>query len=160
MKMRFATFGLSYPGWLALLCLSAITLVFIDCAGLEREKAITSTEAESDFETIVKPLFEHRCVWCHNDREPKAGLNLQSRELVYTSNSRFVIAGKPGQSLLYTAIGRHPQDLKAMPADGWKISAEQARAIHNWIAGGAPWPEGRDGKIRKKDYRVDLDDYL
>ena len=34
------------------------------------------------------------------------------------------------------------------------------KALHDWIAAGAPWPEGEPGKVRKKDYRVVLDDYL
>ena len=140
--------------------LSVMAFTLVTCAVLEKEDGITSASAESEFDTTVKPLFEHRCVWCHNDREPKAGLNFQNRDIVFNSKSRFIVAGKPEQSLLYTAIGRHPTELKAMPADGWKITDKQAQAIRNWIAGGAPWPEGRDGEIRKRDYRVDLDDYL
>lgn len=160
MKKLFAVYSLSVSGMLALLCLSALAFAFVACAGLESKNTITSASAKADFETTVKPLFEHRCVWCHNNKEPKGGLNLQNRDAVYNSNSHFVLAGKPGQSLLYTSIGRHPQDLKSMPADGWKITDKQSRAIRDWIAGGAPWPEGREGEIRKKDYRVDLDDYL
>jgi len=160
MKNPSAIFTISYSGWAALLSLSAMSFVMVNCAGLKNESKITSAEALSEFETNVKPLFEHRCVWCHNDRDSKAGLNLQNRDIVFNSKSGFVVAGKPERSLLYTAIGRHPQELKAMPADGWKITNKQAQAIRDWIAGGAPWPEGSEGEIKKRNYRVDLDDYL
>lgn len=150
----------SRPNWIALACLSAMVLFLVACAGLKNGSGVATAKAEAGFQTVVKPLFEHRCVWCHDDREPNAGLNLQSREIVFNSSSKFVVPGKPEDSLLYTAIGRHPQNLKAMPVDGWKITDEQARAIRDWIAGGAPWPDGTDGVIRKKNYRVDLDDYL
>lgn len=148
------------PGWIALASLSAMVLFLHACAGLKDGGAGASAKAEASFHAVVKPLFEHRCVWCHNDKVPNAGLNLQNRDRVFNSGLKFVVPGEPGQSLLYTAIGRHPQHLKAMPVDGWKITGEQAQAIRDWIAGGAPWPDGSDGMIQKKNYRVDLDDYL
>lgn len=158
MKKIFAS--RSHFEWIAPFGLFTMAIFLVACVGLNHHDATTSAEAVSDFEEIVKPLFEHRCVWCHNDREPKAGLNMQSRSIVFNSSLRFVVPGKPEQSLIYTAIERHPQHLKAMPADGWKITDRQAQAIRNWIRGGAPWPDGREGEIRKKDYRVDLDEYL
>lgn len=147
-------------GGIALVSLVAINLFLLACAGLKNGGTVAPAKAEASFQAIVKPLFEHRCVWCHNDKAPNAGLNLQNRDMVFHSGFKFVVPGEPGQSLLYTAIGRHPQHLKVMPVDGWKITGEQAQAIRDWIAGGAPWPEGADGVIRRKNYRVDLDDYL
>lgn len=160
MKKKFSAFIASIQGLGALVCLSISALILTACAGLDGSTKVSEAKAETEFNTTVKPLFEHRCVWCHNDRDPKAGLNLQNRDIVFNSTSSFVVPGSPEKSSLYTAIGRHPQHLKAMPADGWKITTKQAEAIRNWIAGGAPWPEGSAGEIQKKNYRVDLDDYL
>ncbi len=159
MKFPFSA-TMRHPGRTVFACVMALVLLMVACAGLEKGGGVSTGKAEDRFQTVVKPLFEHRCVWCHNEREPHGGLNLQDRELVLRPGSKFVVAGQPGKSLLYTAISRHPRHLKAMPIDGWKITEEQARAIRDWIAGGAPWPEGSGGTVRKKNYRVDLDDYL
>lgn len=160
MKKLSDAFHIIISHWINACCLFVVILGFSACAGLDSKTKITSAEAESDFEGIVKPLFEHRCVWCHNDKLSNAGLNLQNRESVFQSDSSFIVSGKPQKSLLYSSIGRHPQHLKSMPADGWKITDKQAQAIYEWIKAGAPWPEGREGDIQKKNYRVDLDDYL
>jgi len=160
MKKVIAVFNASFPELVTSLGLFTALFISSACSGLKSDSSITSAEAESHFEKTVKPLFEHRCVWCHNDRQSNAGLNLQNRDSVFNSNSQFIVVGKPKKSLLYSSIGRHPHHLKAMPADGWKITDEQAQAIHDWISAGAFWPEGSEGKIQKRNYRVDLDDYL
>ena len=40
------------------------------------------------------------------------------------------------------------------------ITGEQKAAFKTWIEDGAPWPKSRAGRIHKKTYRVELDDYL
>ena len=117
-------------------------------------------ELNPDFRDTVKPLFETRCVWCHNHRKPLGGLNLQDRPTVFESGRRFLVPGDPEASLLYRAVTREGMHPAAMPGDGWGLTAAEGRALERWIAAGAPWPRGRAGSIRKKPYRVNNDDYL
>ena len=112
------------------------------------------------FQTTVKPLFEQRCVWCHGDSGAQAGLNLQNRTLTLDPAQRFIVPGDALRSRIYAAITQDAAHPKVMPGDGWGITENQRRAIKSWIDSGAPWPEGRTGRIKRKPYRVDRDDYL
>ncbi|MGI9242959.1 MAG: c-type cytochrome domain-containing protein [Verrucomicrobiales bacterium] len=114
---------------------------------------------EEAFTTTVKPLFESRCVWCHRDGKALAGLNLQDREASLDSALRFIVPGHPDQSRIYRAVTLEAAHPNTMPGDGWGITQSQKDALHAWIITGAPWPEGPEGEIKKKSYRVDFDDY-
>jgi hypothetical protein len=114
---------------------------------------------EEAFTTTVKPLFESRCVWCHGDDKTLAGLNLQDREASLDGALRFIVPGHPEQSRIYRAVTLEAAHPNTMPGDGWGITRSQEEALKNWIGAGAPWPEGREGQIIKKPYRVDHDDY-
>ncbi len=116
--------------------------------------------AKADFANIVKPLFEHRCSACHNDLGSPAGLNIQSRESVFTAGAAFIVPGQPESSRVFLALTRPASHPGVMPADGWGITGEQEAALTRWIKYGAPWPEGPEGEIERKPYRVDFDDYL
>lgn len=121
----------------------------------------TQTRASGDpFVASVKPLFEHRCVWCHNHQSPLAGLNLQDREAVTDPKRGFLVPGRPDDSSIYRAVTRDFTHPKVMPGDGWGISQRHRQDLKRWIENGAPWPEGRKGKIIRKSYQVELDDYL
>ena len=115
---------------------------------------------QAAFQGTVKPLLEHRCVHCHSNTKPIAGLNFQDREATLDPAKRFIVAGHPDDSRLYRAVtleGAHP---RVMPGDGWGITSDQKAAIKTWISEGAPWPEGRAGRIKKRTYKVDMEDYL
>ena len=123
------------------------------------ESGVGPASGEAAFAQTVKPLLEHRCAWCHDNEAPTAGLNLQDRDLVLNPSLGFLVPGKPDQSSLYQAVERDSRHMNVMPADGWGVTAAQKQALHDWIAAGAPWPDGEAGEIVRKDYRVDFDDY-
>ena len=108
----------------------------------------------------VKPLVEERCVWCHNNSRASAGLNFERPATVVAAAAKFVVPGKPDQSRIFLAVTRPNAHPRAMPGDGWGITANQKAMLQRWIEQGAVWPGGRAGKIRKKRYRVEFDDYL
>ena len=148
------------PITLALALAAAITLPGCDTTGGRQGVGTTSRSPGEDvFHTTVKPLFERRCVWCHSTREPNAGLNLQDRSAALEPKLRFIVPGDPGQSRIYRALTLESAHPGVMPGDGWGITREQESAVKNWIAEGAPWPEGRAGKIRRKPVIIEHDDY-
>ena len=130
------------------------------CTTTGTPDARSSQPGQAAFATSVKPLFEHRCVHCHSDAKPLAGLNLQDRSGTLAPERRFIVPGKPEESRLYRAVTLENAHPNVMPGDGWGITGEQEAALKAWIAEGAPWPEGRSGRIRKKSYRIETDDYL
>ena len=105
---------------------------------------LTSARAQSDdhdFESRIAPIFEQRCVSCHNDDDRKGELSLQSVQgLRAGGESGPVIDADPNASLLLEyVIGNEPE----MPKDGAPLSTSEVDSIRHWIAAGAKWPESR-----------------
>jgi hypothetical protein len=115
------------------------------------------------FEKSIRPLLVSNCFECHGSRKQKGGLRLDSRDAILkgSDNGPVVVAGKPDQSLLITAIN-HPDNQPAplMPPKG-KLKAEEIRVLSEWVKQGLPWPPtntqvrpipvGKDFKITDKD---------
>ena len=82
----------------------------------------------------------------------------------YLEQAGFTVLGAySGNAALQTLRSERPDllilDLMLPDQDGWGITREQESAVKNWIAEGAPWPEGRAGKIRRKPVIIEHDDY-
>ena len=112
------------------------------------------------FLSTVKPLIESRCVWCHSNQKPGAGLNFQDRVATLDPAAKFIVPGQPEASRVYRAVTQEASHPRVMPGDGWGITTAQKAAIKKWIEEGAAWPDDRSGRIRRKPYRVDHEDYL
>jgi hypothetical protein len=97
---------------------------------------------EGLFKDKVAPVFEKRCVSCHNDETPKGGLSLQSRDKAFAGGeSGLAIAvGKPDESLILDYISG---DAPEMPKKGEPLTKDEVTAIRQWIAAGAAWPKER-----------------
>ena len=90
-------------------------------------------QAESNFRSDVLPILERRCQACHQGEQAQAGLALTS---VASIRQAGVIApGDPDASkLLQRVTGEKP----SMPPVGEPLTADEVRAIREWIAAGAP----------------------
>jgi ubiquinol-cytochrome c reductase cytochrome b subunit len=106
-----------------------------------------------DFVTQIKPVFESRCVRCHN-AEKKKGKYLMGTKLVAckTGESELppIVPGKPDESNLVKLISLDEDHDDIMPSKGGPLTKEQIQAIRTWIAEGAHWPEGLVLKAVKK----------
>ena len=92
--------------------------------------------ATPDFERDVAPILEARCLSCHNEHETKGDLRLDLREYALGS----IEPAQPDKSTLIEQIsGAEPE----MPKKAAPLSAEEVRTLREWVADGAPWPEGR-----------------
>jgi hypothetical protein len=111
------------------------------------------------FDVTVKPLFEHRCIWCHSNEKNSAGLNFQDRSTVLSPSLRFIVPGDPDASRIYRSITLESAHPGVMPGDGWGLTKAQENGLKDWINAGAPWPSGNRGEIRKKPVRIEHDDY-
>ncbi|MEM7388190.1 MAG: c-type cytochrome domain-containing protein, partial [Verrucomicrobiota bacterium] len=128
--------------------LAFVALVGLEaCALVGPEQPVESDSAVRLFENLAKPVFSSRCAWCHRNRTPSGGLNLQDRNAVLTSARKFIVPGKPDESLLYTALMRENAHPNFMPGDGWSMSAKEKEALRYWILKGAPWPAGKPGEV-------------
>jgi len=91
------------------------------------------------FRERVAPIFETRCMSCHQGNEPKGSLSLVNAKsaLAGGESGLAIVPGKPQESLLLDYIsGEKPE----MPKDGTPLSKNEVSAIRDWIASGASWP--------------------
>ena len=105
--------------------------------------AASARAADDDaefFEKRVRPLLVTKCLECHGDVEPEAGLRLTARRhlLKGGDSGPGAIANDPAKSLLVQAIARKG-DLE-MPPDE-PLSEREIATLTKWVALGLPWPE-------------------
>ncbi len=105
-----------------------------------------------DFVKQIKPVFEERCVECHNSTTLLGELNLQNRELAMKKRNAgpVIVPGEPDRSPLLLTLNLPSTDKKAMPATGHRIPEADVALIRRWIKEGAKWPEGAAGAIHPK----------
>ncbi len=114
--------------------------LFIVIAALMLSFDSGRTARAIDFAKEVAPILETRCVRCHSAEKSKGGLSLSTKSgfLKGGDSGAVVIAGKPDESLLITAVsGRKPE----MPAEGTPLTAREVAMLREWIAAGAILPE-------------------
>lgn len=95
-----------------------------------------------DFREEVAPILQRRCVSCHNDRDRRGGLSLQSSQAAKSGgDSGEVIApGEPESSYLLDLVT--PTGAAAeMPEGEPPLTKREVDTLRRWIAAGAAWPE-------------------
>ncbi len=103
-----------------------------------------SARAAQDKETYAKtvaPIFENKCIACHNHTTRQGGLSLESREALMGGGKRgpAIVPGKSGESLLVKML---EGTVKPQMPLGDKLSDEEIKAIKDWIDAGATLTKG------------------
>ena len=87
------------------------------------------------FETAIAPILQERCVVCHGEGSPQAGLDVRSKRSLLAGgvSGPALVPGAPLESLVLqkTASG-------AMPMAGEKLAPGEIDLIRHWIERGAP----------------------
>jgi hypothetical protein len=112
--------------------------------GVERVRAAQAESGVEWFETKVRPVLAERCYQCHSASSPKlkGALRLDTVDGILKggdSGEPAVVGGKPGDSLLLSAIKYELDDLKMPPKK--KLEAQQIADIEAWVKMGAPLPK-------------------
>ena len=96
-----------------------------------------------DFQREVAPILRQRCLSCHNDRDPRGGLSLQTGEKVGKGGDSGQVI-KPGDvTASYLVEVLTPTDGKAeMPKGNAPLADDEIDTIRRWITEGAAWPDG------------------
>ena len=104
------------------------------------ESAAGVSLAAVNFDHKVAPLLIRHCLECHNSFDLKGKLDLSQREAAMKGGKHgsSVVAGKPGESLLWKKISEDE-----MPPDHPLGQAEKT-LIRDWITGGAKWGSNAD----------------
>ena len=98
---------------------------------------VASAPPEDHFFTHVVPIFQRRCIGCHNDSDPKGDLSLQSAQSFDVED--FIDCDDPIASRLLEIV--QPVDGKAeMPKNADPLSPGEIAHLQKWVADGARWP--------------------
>jgi hypothetical protein len=90
----------------------------------------------------IKPVFKERCYACHGALKQKAGLRLDTANLILngSNDGRIIDFEIHSESSLLNRL-RHSESDERMPPEGKPVTEETIRAIQAWIEAGAPVPE-------------------
>lgn len=129
------------------------TMLFIVIVSFSFGKSTGDDTADAFFEKNVRPLLVAKCLECHGNEEPEAGLRLTSREAILKGGDSgpAVKLDALDKSLLDKAVRR--QGPIKMPPDTPLTEAETA-TIRTWIAQGIPWPKADSAPIARKEFAV------
>lgn len=111
--------------------------------------AAVANPREVTFRKDILPLLQANCLPCHNQTRAKAGLNLETPELMRKGgdSGSALVPGKPAESLLLRTAAHQVEDL-VMPPAGNKSNArdltpEELGLLSLWIQqGGRPDGDG------------------
>lgn len=124
----------------------ALRLIATQQQALVRAKATSDDEKfKVSFEADVAPILKSKCLRCHGENRPQAGLNLSTFAGIRTggtSKRRLVSGTDPTRSILYQRLTT-PNDQARMPRGGGKLSSEELQKFAVWISQGAKF-DGED----------------
>jgi hypothetical protein len=110
-------------------------------------------EDAPDYLRDIKPLLKNRCISCHGSLKQKAGLRLDAGSLIHAGadGEPVIILDRPGQNpLIARVLSTDPHE--RMPPDGAPLSDTQIETLKNWIAAGAPFPEGEEIPVKPAEH--------
>ena len=88
----------------------------------------------------IVPLLQRSCISCHNPKKSKAGLRMDSYDLLMrgSQDGPVIIRWDPARSELVRRITLPPSDDDAMPSNGRnRFSPAEVKLFEQWIAAGA-----------------------
>jgi formylglycine-generating enzyme required for sulfatase activity len=122
------------PAFLVLGALSAIAA-----------PAFSQEAVKADFAKHIQPILESACVHCHSEKNLKGDFNMETKELIIKGgeDGTGLVPGDPEKSPIYTLtlLGADDDDVMPPKKEGL-LSKTQIALLKDWIAQGAPWPEG------------------
>ncbi|MBV6433057.1 MAG: hypothetical protein IANPNBLG_03222 [Bryobacteraceae bacterium] len=89
-------------------------------------------EQRARFERDLVPIFRARCLQCHGEKKPMAGLDLSSAASVLkgSANGPVIVEGFSERSLLIRRVSNHSMPPKGA---GAPLTEAEIRAIREWI---------------------------
>jgi mono/diheme cytochrome c family protein len=138
--------------WMGGCFIGAVSIVVVGCADLKGTGA-GGEAGKVNWATEIKPLFESKCVGCHNLKTMPNRVSFESRDLAMGSGASgpVIVPGKPDESRIVTYLKAPWEKEEAMPPVGHRVSEAEITLIRRWITEGAPWPTGAAGKIVATD---------
>ena len=104
--------------------------------------ARTAPAADSGgaFERDIYPILRRSCLECHDAKNHKGGLRLDSPGNAFKSADT-IVKGNAAESELYKRVTLPKGHDDVMPNRGEPLSKAETNRIKDWINAGAAWPE-------------------
>ena len=107
-------------------------------------KPVVAAPVVPDFHSKIRPILEVACVQCHGLEKQKGDLRLDQLAFANKGGDAgpAIVANDLAKSLLLERIALPADDDDIMPPKGDPLTPQQVQLFKDWIAGGAPWPDG------------------
>src|SRR5579883_1248712 len=104
------------------------------------------SEAETFFETRIRPVLAGTCFKCHGGNKVSAGLRVDSRQALLGGGQSgpALVPGAPERSLLIRAL-RHSATAEIKMPPNQKLSDSTIADFERWVKEGAIWPAAAPG---------------
>ncbi|NBQ02932.1 MAG: DUF1549 domain-containing protein, partial [Opitutae bacterium] len=104
-----------------------------------------------DYLQDVKPLLASRCFDCHGALKQEAKLRIDTAQSMI--DAEIIIPGKPDDSeLIYRITTTEPEERMPPEHEGAMFLENEVNIIREWIANGAPVPEGEKPEADPQDH--------
>ena len=90
------------------------------------------------YQDVIQPIFENKCMSCHNDDKLKGKLMLTDEVSILKGGKtgKLFVAGNPQISLILQRLHLPPDDDKHMPPAGkTQLTADEITLLYLWIKG-------------------------
>jgi uncharacterized membrane protein len=100
------------------------------------EKKLVPIDKALVFHDVVEPIFENKCISCHNPDKIKGGLKLTDEKSILKGgkDGKLFVAGQPNLSLLLQRVHMPEGEKKHMPPAGKpQLTADELNLLYLWI---------------------------
>jgi hypothetical protein len=110
------------------------------------------------FETHIRPLLAKHCYECHGGKKQESSLRLDTWAALMKGGDTgtAVVAGKPAQSLLLTAVKYQDPNLQMPPEK--RLSKQEVAKLEHWIKIGVPHPDATGAPVTPKRKRISIEE--
>jgi mono/diheme cytochrome c family protein len=110
------------------------------------------------FEMHIRPLLVKHCYECHGEKKQESALRLDTWVALMKGGDTgtAIVAGKPAQSLLLTAVKYQDPNLQMPPEK--RLSKQEVAKLEQWIKIGAPHPDATGTLVAVKKKRISIED--
>jgi uncharacterized membrane protein len=136
------------------------TLLLTGCLAAFVYLAPTAKAEDVDFAKQIFPIVKAKCLKCHSTeheengkvKKPKGGLIMDTlagfKKGGKEKGDKFIVAGKPDESVMLKVVNLPSSDDDAMPPDGKgdPLTDAEKTLLKNWIAQGASFGSWKGAK--------------
>ena len=110
-------------------------------------------EDRADYLGKVKPVLKEHCYSCHGALKQAGGLRLDTGRALRRGGDSgpAVVPGRPEESPLIERVAETDADAR-MPFEAPALAPSKVAALRDWVAAGAPSPEGEEPERSPKDH--------